>query len=43
MQSTFNAVSSNKKINPQNFKCSLTKDSGWALCHKKIYKQAKES
>lgn len=42
MQSTFNAVSNNKKIKPQNLKCSLTKDSGWALSHKGIYKNAKD-
>lgn len=41
MQSTFDAVSNDKKINPQILKCSLTKDSRWALCHKRIYKNAK--
>lgn len=42
MQSTFKAIHNNKKINPSAFKCSLTKDNGWALCHKRIYKKAKD-
>lgn len=36
MQSTSNVFSNNKKIKPQNLKCSLTKDS-----ERKVYKKAK--
>lgn len=42
MQSTFKAVCNNKKTNPPVFKCSLTKDSGQSLSHKRIYKKAKD-
>lgn len=41
MQSTVNVFSNSKKMESQNLKCSLTKDSGWVCLIRKINKKAK--